>query len=93
MAGLDGIENRIDPGEPMDKNLYDLSPQELKKVPQVPASLNEACDYLEEDHDFLLKGDVFTQDVIDTWLELKRKEQDQVRLRPHPWEFHMYYDV
>jgi glutamine synthetase len=93
MAGLDGIENRIDPGEPMDKNLYDLSPQELKKVPQVPASLAEACDCLEDDHEFLLKGDVFTQDVIDTWLEMKRKEQDQVRLRPHPWEFHMYYDV
>jgi glutamine synthetase len=93
MAGLDGIQNRIDPGEPMDKNLYDLPPDELKKVPQMPGSLAEACDNLEKDHQFLLKGDVFTQDVIETWIEMKRKEQDQVRLRPHPWEFHMYYDV
>ncbi|MGA2221354.1 MAG: type I glutamate--ammonia ligase [Verrucomicrobiia bacterium] len=92
MAGLDGIQNRIDPGEPMDKNLYELSPAEIKKVPQVPASLAEACNHLERDHEFLLKGDVFTEDVIDTWLEMKRKEQDQIRLRPHPWEFHMYYD-
>ena len=93
MAGLDGIQNRIDPGEPMDKNLYELSPEEMKNVPQVPASLGQACDALEKDHEFLLKGDVFTEDVIETWLEMKRKEQDQVRLRPHPWEFHMYYDV
>jgi glutamine synthetase len=70
-----------------------LSPAEIKKVPQVPSSLPEACDALEDDHEFLLKGDVFTQDVIDTWIEMKRKEQDQVRLRPHPWEFHMYYDA
>src|SRR5277367_633001 len=86
MAGLDGIENRIDPGEPLDKNIYELSPSELKKVPSMPGSLTEACDELEDDHEFLLKGDVFTQDVIDTWIEMKRKEQDQVRLRPHPWE-------
>src|SRR5579862_2588874 len=92
MAGLDGIENRIDPGEPLDKNIYELSASELKKVPSMPGSLTEACDELEGDHEFLLKGDVFTQDVIDTWIEMKRKEQDQVRLRPHPWEFHMYYD-
>jgi glutamine synthetase len=77
----------------MDKNLYELSPQELKKVPQVPASLSAACDHLAKDHDFLLKGDVFTEDVIETWIEMKRKEQDQIRLRPHPYEFHMYYDV
>src|SRR5271154_59374 len=93
MAGLDGIENRIDPGEPLDKNIYELSASELKKVPSMPGSLTEACDELENDHEFLLKGDVFTQDVIDTWIEMKRKEQDQVRLRPHPWEFHMYYDA
>jgi glutamine synthetase len=93
MAGLDGIQNRIDPGEPMDKNLYELSPQELKKVPQVPASLGASCDHLAKDHDFLLKGDVFTEDVIETWIEMKRKEQDQIRLRPHPYEFHMYYDA
>ena len=93
MAGLDGIENRIDPGEPLDKNIYELSASELKKVPSMPGSLTEACDELEDDHEFLLKGDVFTQDVIDTWIEMKRKEQDQIRLRPHPWEFHMYYDA
>jgi glutamine synthetase len=93
MAGLDGVQNRIDPGEPMDKNLYELEPEELKKVPQVPSSLAESCAILEKDHEFLLKGDVFTEDVIETWIEMKRKEQDQTRLRPHPWEFHMYYDV
>jgi len=93
MAGLDGIENRIDPGEPLDKNIYELSASELKKVPSMPGSLTEACDELADDHEFLLKGDVFTQDVIDTWIEMKRKEQDQIRLRPHPWEFHMYYDA
>ena len=92
MAGLDGVQNRIDPGEPMDKNLYELSPAELKKVPQMPGSLAEACDALEKDHEFLLRGDVFTQDVVETWIDIKRKEQDQIRLRPHPWEFHMYYD-
>jgi glutamine synthetase len=93
MAGLDGVQNRIDPGEPMDKNLYELPPEQLKKVPQMPGSLAEACDHLQKDHEFLLKGDVFTEDVIDQWIEMKRKEQDQIRLRPHPWEFHMYYDV
>ncbi len=93
MAGLDGIQNRIDPGEPLDKNIYELSPSELKKVPSMPGSLTEACDALAKDHEFLLKGDVFTDDVIETWIDMKRKEQDQVRLRPHPWEFHMYYDA
>jgi glutamine synthetase len=92
MAGLDGIQNRIDPGEPLDKNIYELPPAELKKVPSMPGSLAEACDNLEKDHEFLLKGDVFTADVIEAWVDLKRKEQDAVRLRPHPWEFHMYYD-
>ncbi len=93
LAGLDGIQNRIDPGEPLDKNIYELSPSELKKVPSMPGSLAEACNALEKDHGFLLKGDVFTQDAIETWIEIKRKEQDQIRLRPHPYEFHMYYDV
>jgi glutamine synthetase len=93
MAGLDGVQNRIDPGEPMDKNLYELPPEQLKKVPQMPGSLAEACDHLQKDHAFLLKGDVFTEDVVEQWIEMKRKEQDQIRLRPHPWEFHMYYDV
>jgi glutamine synthetase len=92
MAGLDGIQNKIDPGEPLDKNIYELPASELKKVPFMPSSLTEACDALEKDHKFLLQGDVFTEDVIETWLEMKRKEQDQIRLRPHPWEFHMYYD-
>ena len=92
MAGLDGIQNRIDPGDPLDKNIYELPAAELKKVPSVPGTLAESCDALAKDHQFLLKGDVFTEDVIDTWIEMKRKEHDQVRLRPHPQEFHMYYD-
>jgi glutamine synthetase len=93
MAGLDGIQNRIDPGEPLDKNIYELPPEELAKVPSMPGSLAEACDELEKDHEYLLKGDVFTADVISQWIEMKRKEQDQVRLRPHPYEFFMYYDA
>lgn len=94
MAGLDGIENRIDPGEPLDKDIYALSPAELSKVPSVPGSLEGALNALESDHEFLTKGDVFTQDVIETWLEYKRgKEVDSVRLRPHPYEFKLYFDI
>ncbi|MEO6197831.1 MAG: type I glutamate--ammonia ligase [Dehalococcoidia bacterium] len=94
MAGLDGIENKIDPGSPLDKNTYELSPREAKKIPTVPASLDEALKALEADHKFLLKGGVFTQDVIDVWLEYKREfEIDPIRLRPHPWEFQLYFDV
>jgi glutamine synthetase len=94
MAGLDGIENKIDPGDPLDKNIYDLSPEELAGVPSVPASLDEAIVALEEDHEYLLKGDVFTQDVIDTWVSYKREQEiDAVRLRPHPYEFFLYYDI
>jgi glutamine synthetase len=93
MAGLDGVLNKIEPGEPMDKNLYELPPEELAKVPQVPGSLGEALDCLEQDHEFLLKGDVFTMDFIDMWIAQKRKEADALRLRPHPYEFHLYYDV
>ncbi len=94
MAGLDGIENKIDPGDPLDKNIYDLSPEELAGVPSVPSSLDEALNALEEDHQYLLKGDVFTQDVIDTWLSYKRENEiDAVRLRPHPYEFYLYYDI
>ena len=94
MAGLDGIQNQIDPGEPMDKDLYDLPPEEAAKVKQVPGSLAEALAALEADHEFLLKGDVFTPDVIETWIEYKRtNEVDAVRLRPHPMEFVLYYDV
>jgi glutamine synthetase len=93
MAGLDGIQNKIDPGEPLDKNLYDLPPEELAKVPSCPASLEASLDALEKDHEFLIKGNVFTQDVIETWLDYKRtKECDSVRLRPHPYEFALYYD-
>jgi len=93
MAGLDGIQNKIDPGEPLDKNIYELPPEELKKVPNVAGSLGEALDCLEKDHDFLLKGDVFTQDFVDMWISHKRKEHDALRLRPHPYEFFLYYDV
>jgi glutamine synthetase len=93
MAGLDGVQNKIDPGEPMDKNLYELPPEEHAKIPQVPGSLGEALDYLEDDHDFLLKGDVFTSDFIEMWISAKRKEHDALRLRPHPYELHLYYDV
>jgi glutamine synthetase len=94
MAGLDGIENKIDPGEPLDKDIYALGPEELADIPRVPGSLEEALDALEEDHEFLLKGDVFTQDVIDRWISYKREsEVEPLRLRPHPYEFYLYYDV
>jgi glutamine synthetase len=93
MASLDGILNKIDPGEPMDKNLYELPPEELAKVPQICGSLPEALDHLEKDHDFLLKGDVFTKDFLEMWVSHKRKEADALRLRPHPYEFFLYYDV
>jgi glutamine synthetase len=94
MAGLDGIQKRMDPGEPMDKDLYNLPPEELAKVPSAPGSLEQALDALEADHDFLLTGDVFTSDVIETYIAYKRKrEVDELRLRPHPYEFVLYYDV
>ncbi len=94
MAGLDGIENKIDPGDPMDKDIYAMGREELANIPTLPGSLDEALDALDADHDFMLKGDVFTQDLIDTWIEYKREnETDQLRLRPHPYELYMYYDV
>ena len=94
MAGLDGIENKIDPGEPLDKNIYALSKSELAKVPTMPGSLEEALSHLEEDHDFLLKGDVFTQDAIEAWIDYKREaEIAPVQLRPHPHEFELYFDM
>ncbi|MGH8545999.1 MAG: type I glutamate--ammonia ligase, partial [Gammaproteobacteria bacterium] len=94
MAGLDGIINKLSPGDPLDKNLYDLPPEELAEVPSCPASLEAALDALEKDHDFLKKGNVFTSDVIETWLDYKRtKECDPIRLRPHPYEFALYYDA
>ncbi|MFC1512146.1 type I glutamate--ammonia ligase [Candidatus Latescibacterota bacterium] len=94
MAGIDGIQNKIDPGDPLDKDIYDLPPEELANVPTMPGSLEVALDELEKDHEFLMKGDVFTEDVIDTWIEYKRRnEVDTLRMRPHPWEFAMYYDI
>ncbi len=94
MAGLDGIENKIDPGEALDKDLYDLAPEELASVPQMPGSLDEALNNLEADHEFLLKGDVFTEDALMTWINYKRdNEVDALRLRPHPYEFFLYYDI
>jgi glutamine synthetase len=93
MAGLDGVQNKIHPGEPMDKNLYELPPEEMAKVPQVPGSLSDAIVHLERDHEFLLKGDVFTRDFLEMWIANKRKDSDALRLRPHPYEFYLYYDV
>ena len=93
MAGLDGIQNKVTPPAPMDKDLYDLPPEDLAKVAKTPGTLSEVLDALEKDHDFLLKGDVFTRDVIETWLTYKRtREVDAIRLRPHPWEFALYFD-
>jgi glutamine synthetase len=93
-AGLDGVKNKTEPPDPMDKDLYDLPPEEKAMVKQVPGSLEEVLDALEADHQWLLEGGVFTQDVIDTWIEYKRKKElDQVRLRPHPHEFEIYFDI
>ncbi|HET7519593.1 MAG TPA: type I glutamate--ammonia ligase, partial [Actinomycetes bacterium] len=86
--------NKIEPPAPVDKNIYDLPPEEAANITKVPSSLDESLAALRDDHQFLLEGDVFTQDVIDTWLAYKREhEVDAVRLRPHPWEFHLYYDI
>jgi glutamine synthetase len=94
MAGLDGIENKINPGEPAEKDLYDLEAKEAAKILTMPGSLDEALNNLEKDHKFLLKGGVFTEDLIDAWIGYKRsKEVDAMRLRPHPYEFFLYYDV
>lgn len=94
MAGLDGVQNRIDPGEPLDKDIYDLPPEELANVPSLPGSLDEALDALEADHEFLLKGDVFTSSLIERWISYKRENEiTPLRLRPHPLEFSMYYDI
>ena len=94
MAVLDGIQNKIDPGEPLDKDIYDLSPEELAEVPQTPGALDESLAALKRDHEFLLRGDVFTKDVVDTWISYKTEnEVDALRLRPHPYEFCMYYDI
>ena len=94
MAGLDGIRNKIDPGEPMDKNIYDLPPEEAAKVPTVPGSLEAALDALREDHAFLLEGDVFSEDLINAHIQWKTdNEVVPIRIRPTPWEFMLYYDI
>ncbi|MDR2254102.1 MAG: type I glutamate--ammonia ligase [Bifidobacteriaceae bacterium] len=94
MAGIDGIKNRIEPAEPVDKDLYELPPAEHAQIQQVPGSLPEVLDALESDHDFLTDGDVFTPDLISTWIDYKRtREVDPLRLRPHPHEFELYYDI
>lgn len=94
MAGLDGIQNRIHPGDPLDKDLYDLEPEELDEIESTPATLGDALDALEDDHEYLLKGDVFTQDVLDVWIDYKREnEVDAINLRPHPYEFFLYHDI
>jgi glutamine synthetase len=94
MAGIDGIQNKIDPGQPLDKDIYDLGPEELAQVPSMPGSLEDALSALEADHQFLLHGDVFTEDLLQTYIIYKReKEVDAIRLRPHPYEFALYYDI
>jgi len=94
MAGLDGIENKMDPGKPLDKDIYELDPEELVSVPSMPGSLEDALDALQRDYSFLLKGDVFTEELLHTYVDYKRsKEVDAIRLRPHPYEFALYYDI
>jgi glutamine synthetase len=94
MAGLDGVKNKIEPPDPVDKDIYELPREELLNLPSVPASLEEALQNLKQDHEYLLEGGVFTEDVIETWIEYKMdNEVSQVRLRPNPYEFHMYYDI
>ncbi len=94
MAVIDGIENKIDPGDPLDKDIYNLPPEELAEIPSAPGSLEDALDALKDDHEFLLKGDVFTPDVIDMWIDYKTEnEVNDVKLRPHPQEFYLYFDI
>ena len=94
MAGIDGIRNRIEPPEPIDKDLYELPPEEHAEIKTLPASLEDALDALERDHDFLTEGDVFPEDLIETWIAYKREfEVEPFRLRPHPYEFELYYDL
>ena len=94
LAGLDGIENGYDPGEPLEVDLYKLSPDEVAKLPQVPGNIETALNELEDNHEFLLKGGVFTEDLLEAWIDFKREtEVDQVRLRPHPWEFFLTFNA
>ena len=94
MAMIDGIQSKIHPGDPMDKDIYDLPPEEEARIPTTPGALDEALSHLSKDYEFLLKGDVFTKDVIETWIDYKReKEVGPMSLRPHPYEFFLYYDA
>jgi glutamine synthetase len=94
MAAIDGIQNKLDPGKPLDVNIYDMEPEEAGHILQTPGSLAESLAALKKDHAFLLKGDVFTSDVVETWIDYKTaNEVDPLRLRPHPYEFMMYYDI
>jgi glutamine synthetase len=93
MAALDGIQNRIDPGEPLDRDIYEMTKEELARYPKTPGTLEESLAALEADHEFLTRGGVFTEDLIQGWIEWKRtKELKELALRPHPYEFHLYYD-
>ncbi|MFW6053678.1 MAG: glutamine synthetase, partial [Persicimonas sp.] len=94
MAGLDGIERQLDPGDALDKNIYNLPPEEAEQIPSAPASLEEALEALVEDHEYLMRGDVFTEDVIETWIDYKlENEVEPTRLRPTPLEYQMYFDI
>lgn len=94
MAGLDGIENKMDPGQPLDKDIYELDPEQMSGIASMPGSLEDALDALQRDYAFLLKGDVFTEELLRTYVDYKRsKEVDAIRLRPHPYEFALYYDI
>jgi glutamine synthetase len=94
MAGLDGIKNKIDPGAPLDKDIFELEPHEAAKIPSMSGSLDEALGELQRDHNFLLEGGVFTEEFVELWINYKKKnEADPVRMRPHPYEFHLYYDI
>jgi glutamine synthetase len=94
LAGVDGIKNKIEPPAPIDKDIYELPPDEMAEIDQVPTSLGAVLDALEADHEFLLRGGVFSEDLIRTWIDWKREhEVDVVRLRPHPAEFALYYDA
>ena len=94
MAAIDGVQNKIHPGDPMDKDLYDLPPELASGIKQTPGSLESALEALEEDCDFLLRGDVFSQDLLSSWIDYKRQEEvSAIKARPHPYEFCMYYDT
>jgi len=94
MAVIDGIQNKIDPGDPLDKDIYNLPPEELAEIPSAPGSLDEALEALKADQEFLMRGDVFTQDAIDMWIDYKTENEiNDIKLRPHPHEFYLYYDI